>query len=321
MMRNIGMVLALVVSPLLSGQDAGWRDPSPHRVQMITVDTGVELEVLDWGGRGRAVVLLAGLGNTAHVFDDFAPKLAKNCHVYGITRRGYGASSRPESGYDAYRLGDDVVAVLDALKLGAPVLAGHSIAGEELSSVETRHPGRVAGLIYLDAIYPYAFDNGKGWSIDELLDAQKNAPQQPEPGAADKASAAALREWVKKTTGVLFPEAEAHGQLSSKPSTAGGPVLLGTRKFTDLKGPILAICAYPQDMHLQIQALDSIDKRAQMQALFEKVQAGAGKQIAAFAAAEPGARVVKIANANHYVFLSNEAQVLGEMNRFLQGLK
>ena len=127
----------------LSAQDAGpWHDPSPHTVQFVTVDDNVKLEVLDWGGSGRPLVLLAGLGNTAHVFDDFAPKLTSEYHVYGITRRGYGASSAPASGYSADRLGDDVLAVLDDLKLDRPVLVGHSIAGEELSSVGSRHPER-----------------------------------------------------------------------------------------------------------------------------------------------------------------------------------
>jgi pimeloyl-ACP methyl ester carboxylesterase len=61
-----------------------------------------------------------------------------------------------------------VLAVLDALSLRRPVLAGHSIAGEELSSMATRHPERVAGLIYLDAAYGYAFyDNDRG---DLVLD-------------------------------------------------------------------------------------------------------------------------------------------------------
>ena len=55
-----------------------WKDPSPHSVQFITVDKDVRLEVLDWGGSGRPIVLLAGMGNTAHVFDDFAPKLTKD---------------------------------------------------------------------------------------------------------------------------------------------------------------------------------------------------------------------------------------------------
>jgi non-heme chloroperoxidase len=61
----------------------------PHRVHLVTVAEGVNLEVLDWGGTGRSVVLLAGSGNTAHVFDEFAPKLTDCCHVYGFTRRGF----------------------------------------------------------------------------------------------------------------------------------------------------------------------------------------------------------------------------------------
>lgn len=113
------VILALVslLAPLGAQESAAWRDPSPHKVQFVTVDDNVRLEVLDWSGAGRPIVLLAGLGNAAHVFDDFAPKLTNEYHVYGITRRGHGASSTPTSGYDAYRLGDDVVAVLDSLKL------------------------------------------------------------------------------------------------------------------------------------------------------------------------------------------------------------
>lgn len=40
----------------------------------------------------QSMVLLAGAGNTAHVFDDFARKLTARYHVYGITTRGFGAS-------------------------------------------------------------------------------------------------------------------------------------------------------------------------------------------------------------------------------------
>jgi pimeloyl-ACP methyl ester carboxylesterase len=104
-------------------------------VQFVAVDDNVRLEVLDWGGSGRPVVLLTGLGDTAHVFDEFAPKLTASHHVYGITRRGFGASSAPASGYSADRLGDDVLAILDTLKLSGTVLVGHSVAGEELSYV------------------------------------------------------------------------------------------------------------------------------------------------------------------------------------------
>ena len=151
---TVVLVLALTSA---AQESAPWHDPSPHTIQFVTVGENVKLEVLDWGGSGRALVLLAGLGNTAHVFDDFSPKLTSQYHVYGITRRGYGSSSAPASGYSADRLGDDVLAVLDALKSRQAVLVGHSIAGEELSSIGTRRPEHVAGLIYLDAAYSYAY--------------------------------------------------------------------------------------------------------------------------------------------------------------------
>ena len=98
--------------------------------RLVRVQPDVALEVVDFGGTGRPLVLLAGLGATAHVFTRFAAKLTPDYRVYGITRRGFGLSSAPRSGYTAERLGADVVAVIDALKLEKPVLVGHSMAGE-----------------------------------------------------------------------------------------------------------------------------------------------------------------------------------------------
>jgi len=71
-------------------QHAEWKDPSAHITTFITVEDGVQLEVLDWGGSGRSIVLLGGLGDTAHVFDEFA------------------------------RLAEDVLRVIDALSLQKP---------------------------------------------------------------------------------------------------------------------------------------------------------------------------------------------------------
>ena len=100
---------------LLSAQSTTpWRDPSPHRTRFVTVDSSVRLEVLDWGGSGRPIVLL-GCYLSAHVYDDIAPKLTDRFRVYGITRRGLGASDKPASGYSVQRSADDVVEVLESL--------------------------------------------------------------------------------------------------------------------------------------------------------------------------------------------------------------
>src|SRR5579863_4124252 len=139
--RQASVVFLALFAGLLTAQNtAPWKDPSPHQAQFVTVDKNVQLEVLDWGGSGRALVLLAGGGNTAHIFDDFAPKLTALGHVYGITRRGFGASGFADVQADTDRLGADVLAVVEALKLDRPVLVGHSFAGSELSAAANAHP-------------------------------------------------------------------------------------------------------------------------------------------------------------------------------------
>jgi pimeloyl-ACP methyl ester carboxylesterase len=145
----LGLVLTAIG---LTQQSPPWRDPSRHEVRFVTVEDGVRLGVLDWGGAGRSVVLLAGLGFTAHVFDDFAEQLISSFQVYGITRRGYGASSRPASGYTEERLTEDDLRVLDAFGLVAPIVSGHSVAGNELSQLGIHHHQRIGGLVYLDAL-------------------------------------------------------------------------------------------------------------------------------------------------------------------------
>jgi pimeloyl-ACP methyl ester carboxylesterase len=59
---------------------------------------------------------------SAHIFDDFAPTLAHSYHAYGITRRGYGASSVPSSGYTLDRLAEDILAAIDSLQIQRPIV-------------------------------------------------------------------------------------------------------------------------------------------------------------------------------------------------------
>jgi len=162
------------VSPTVCiSQGAPARPNPPPRQQFVAVAPDVRLEVLDWGGSGRDLVLLAGGGNTAHVYASLAPKLARQFHVFGITRRGAGQSSAPPNGYTAKQSGDDAVAVLDALHITDPVLIGHSIAGEQLSAVSKYHPGRASALIYLDAGGPFALYNPEHGDIDTDRDELK----------------------------------------------------------------------------------------------------------------------------------------------------
>jgi pimeloyl-ACP methyl ester carboxylesterase len=297
-------------------KETAWQaDPSPHTVQFVTVDTNVKLEVLDWGGSGKPLVLLAGLGNTAHVFDTLAPKLTASHHVYGVTRRGFGASSVPESGYSADRLGDDVLAVMESLKLDRPVLIGHSIAGEELSSVGSRHPQKVTGLIYLDAGYPYAFyDPSRGDALIDSLVLRKKLDQIG-PGANPQNQKQVVQELLHTD----LPRFEKDLQrlqknLEAAPAPAKA-ILEGEQKYTDIKVPILAIYALP---HSRPGLPDDPAARAAADA---RDLEDTGSQAKAFETGMPSARVVRLPHATHFLFQSNEADVLREINDFLGTLK
>jgi non-heme chloroperoxidase len=298
-------------------------DPSPHRIQFVTVDKDVKLEVLDWGGKGRPVILLTGLGNDAHVFDRFAPKLTGSYHVYGITRRGFGDSSKPSSGYSADRLGDDVLAVLEALRINRPVLVGHSIGGEELSSVGSRHPEKVAGLVYLDAGYGYAYyDRSQGNMDIDLAELQtKLAQLQQGERPADPST---LIQELLNTSLPRFSKDLQNLQIdvNATPAAQRGAlplpaqlILAGEQKYSKIPVPILAIFADP---HI-LGPMPGVDPESRA-ALEARDKTSTEAQVAAFESGIPSAHVVRIRHASHYVFLTNEMDVLREMNAFIGGL-
>lgn len=362
--------LALAAGAALFAQSSPVkRSDSVPTVRFIGVQPNVKLEVLDWGGTGRPMVLLAGLGNTAHVFEELARALRTNYHVYGVTRRGFGRSSMPDDGYSAERLGDDVLAVLDSLHLAKPVLVGHSIAGEELSSIGSRHGDRVSALIYLDAIDSYAFyDTTTGNAGIDLIDLQRKlyALQQGppsrqlidellektlptfqrdlrelrdlEPGGAppapppapdyqDRASFASFRAWRERAFGYAPPIAELREQFEEMPDGSVGrairsaedsrwvsqAILAGLRKHLSVSAPVLTISASPS-------APGTFASPAAKAAAVARDSIYRAKQEAVARRAAPIARTVQVAGTNHYIFLTNEADVVREINAFLRSL-
>lgn len=329
------IVFAALATTVYSQQPASWRDPSPHTVRLVTVEENVRLEVLDWGGSGRPVILLAGGGSTAHVYDDFAPKLTADFHVYGITRRGFGASGFAVSKdrYPVDRLRDDILAVIDALELKRPVLAGHSIAGAELSAVAALHPDRIEALVYLDAGYPYAFDNGTGPTMNDFPPVRRiPSPTYPRPGDSDRVSFSALQAWFARTDGYRIPEGEWRQSWDSTldgrvtkarnfPGSQGLMTLLGdAKKFGELPVPALVIFALPHVAEAYITNSADPSVREVANAYFTTVDSLTEKQARAFEAGVPRARVIRL-QGHHFIFISNEADVLREMRAFLAGLK
>jgi pimeloyl-ACP methyl ester carboxylesterase len=308
-----------------------WRDSSAHTVHFVRVERNVRLEVLDWGGTGRPVVLLAGLGSNAHTFDVLAPKLTDRYHVYAITRRGFAPSSIPTSGYLADSLADDVVAVLDSLRLVRPVLVGHSIAGQELSSIGSRRPERVAGLVYLDAANVYAFyDPTAGDNAPYIIpDVQRRLAVIFDRWAPISFAerTAMIRELADTTLPILTRDLRLWAnELAEAPNPTDRPkglrrdpiasaIFAGGQRYTRIQGPVLAIYVAPQALRPDAPSDSAARARLDSMSLVYRMP-----QINAFQRGVPQARVVKLAHADHFVWRSHETDVLREMRAFIDAL-
>jgi non-heme chloroperoxidase len=323
----LGAFTASVLPQQPGAQHAGqWRDPSPHQVRWITVDSSVRLEVLDWGGTGRPIVLL-GCYLTAHLYDDFAPKLADRFHVYGITRRGLGASDKPSSGYTLQRSADDVLEVLGELKINKPILAGYSCAGQVLSMLGSQHSDRLGGLVYFDA------------ADDPTLTPADYAVRFPDPAqlppsidpAPDYSSFEAYRLAQRRDHGVAFPEAELRQLFGANPDGSLGPSRMSPaiRKaitedsrakpdYAHIRVPVLAI--YRRDPPFEEMARHAAPRNEQERGALRQQDAATRAMIARWKqdllTGVPTARIVDLPGANLYMFLSNEADVLREVRAF-----
>ena len=316
------LTLLLIASFWLSAYACAQTDSSPHKVQMVTVEPGVRLEVLDWGGSGRPLIFLAGAGDTVHRFDGFAPQFTKEHHVYGITRRASGASSSPSpanGNYSADHLGNDVLAVMKALHIDRPVLVGHSIAGQELSSIGSRFPEKVSGLIYLDAATSFAFYDPAHPPIEiEMNDIKRRIDEIEAGGVDEQKKLLELEAAVARFETVLHQSNLAVANMPPLPprSPIGAAMNFGMQKYTSIPVPALAIYACPHNWDRLPD--DGAGRKA---ALIADDKARCTAWADNFRRGVPSARIVMIPNADHYVYLSNEVQVVTEMKAFLASLR
>jgi non-heme chloroperoxidase len=287
-------------------ESRSWRDPSTHRAQFVAVADGVRLEVLDWKGSGRPIVLLAGSGNTAHVFDGFAEKLTGSGRVYGITRRGYGASTHPVWGYDDQQLADDVLRVLDSLRIRKPVLVGHSMAGGELTTLGNQHSDRLAGLVYLDAL-----GDPRDWPASdaaymELFRKLPEAMRTPRPGD------------------IPVPESERRTQSEYRSTQAIHDAIgAGQKKrdYANIRVPVLAFFEFPRPTPPPEYQPKNDEEWAAIKAYSSATALYVERWVKNLKSGVPGARIVDLPEAGHFVFLTKEADVLREVGAFVAGLK
>jgi pimeloyl-ACP methyl ester carboxylesterase len=295
----------------------------------VTVN-GARLHYLDFGGRGEPVLLLAGLGNTAWIWSDFGPRLAREgFRVVALTRRAHGESEAPASGYGLDTLSADVVAFLDSLAIPRAHLIGHSLAGAELTHIATRYPDRVRKLVYVDA----AYDRAAQRRYDSALRRPQLAPDMT---AADRASVDAYLAYQRRTRldlarfwgPVVERDIRASLELDSlgragwhHPLARYGEMIGGASRaapeYAGVRAPALALYA---TVSQTIVPADASPEQREQIARFERENhvPWMVESIAQFRAGVPGGRVERI-DGVHHLFLDRPDETLRVIVGFLRG--
>jgi pimeloyl-ACP methyl ester carboxylesterase len=143
------VVAALVSLPLMA---AITPFPASFRTQMVpTNGTSLYVRV---GGRGPAVVLLHGFGDTGDMWAPLAIVLAKDHTVIVPDLRGMGLSDHPDTGYTKKNQGVDIAGVMDALKIQKADLVTHDIGNMVGYALAAQYPARITRWAVIDAPLP-----------------------------------------------------------------------------------------------------------------------------------------------------------------------
>jgi len=290
----------------------------------VEVDNGVRLAVLDWGGSGSALILLAGATHSAHIFEELAPHFTDQRRVLGITRRRVGHSDAPAAEFGLGELVSDIVAVMDAFEIPKADFIAHSFGGAELSYLAIEHPGRVRKAVYLDA----------GWDFFEMYNADDwwEWPEIPMT-AADSASPQAVADYFARTWGPLFPLSEIRathrfdesGKLVRLDPEVGDmfPGMIRDRlrpiDASAIQVPVLSVRAVPRDIYDFFMGIDSYGptNRRRAEEAFARWMNVVIPASARFAEEVPNAEVLVVPRGHHDIVTLQPESFVGIVRAFL----
>ena len=305
-------------------------DGTPHKRICVPVDTGVQLQVLDWGGAEHpdTMVLITGYGDNAHVFDGFAYQFTDYFHVIGITRRGFRPSSQPESGYDVDTRAHDDIEVLKYLGISKAIFVGHSLAGSELSELGMKYKSYVEKLVYIDA-----FDLAKRFDRPEIPGPPYQAGRDDRSLQIFQAAEARLENTLSSLPafcpGLKF---DAKGAITGNttPDWVGKQIFAGIAEkqnpevnWADIDAPRLGIFDKPSVQgRLAFYRYLSPAEQKVFDADWPGIVQWYAETTAKFSQPNPGKPtpvVYLLPDAPHYFYISDQAFVVKVMREFLLG--
>jgi pimeloyl-ACP methyl ester carboxylesterase len=146
------LAAVITLAPMASASARVESFPRDFKIQRIkTGDATLYVRV---GGKGPAVVLLHGFGDTGDMWAPAARALARDHTVIVPDLRGMGLSSQPKGGYDKKTQGVDIARVMDALKVDKADLVTHDIGNMVGYALAAQYPARITKWVIIDAPLP-----------------------------------------------------------------------------------------------------------------------------------------------------------------------
>lgn len=119
-------------------------------------------------GEGDPVFLLHGYAQTSHMWRPLISELAKTHRVIAPDLRGFGSSSKPESGYDKKTMAQDIHALAASLGHSRIAIAGHDIGLMVAYAHAAQFPREVTRIALMDAFLPGIGDWKTVWLLRDL---------------------------------------------------------------------------------------------------------------------------------------------------------
>jgi aminoacrylate hydrolase len=98
-------------------------------------------------GDGHPIFFIPGFGGVGSFWRNQVESLKSRFRVITIDQRGAGASARSQQEYSLDQMTDDVQLVMEAAKIDAAVLVGHSTGGAIAQTLAVRTPERISGIL------------------------------------------------------------------------------------------------------------------------------------------------------------------------------
>jgi N-formylmaleamate deformylase len=124
-----------------------------HWTSGVCEANGINIHYLRTGGHKPPVIPLHGLTGSGDCWIPLARALESDYDVVMPDARGHGKSTAPLQGYLYQDHASDVIGLIQALGLAAPVLLGHSMGGMTAAVVASQIGRAIRGVILADPAF------------------------------------------------------------------------------------------------------------------------------------------------------------------------